>query len=272
MAKYNKNELYFFKFPDNFFERDEIEEILFDYDGDSTVLLYLRLILLAVNKMGYLARIVNGELKPYSTEELCRKTYTEENDFKRRVVKLKEVGLIELKDNVLFIEDALKYTNQTVGAFKKELQRKDEDIFCPPNCPPEEEVISQNLETRNQNQELINNNLNSYSSEQLLEQNTHPALQDIIYRVISYLNKKAFKNFKPTTKKTIGHFKYWLSKGYKEEDFIEVIDKMTECWLGNGNLENYLRPDTLFGNKFADYLVEDWSRTETDWSSRYEEY
>ena len=46
MAKYNKNELYFFKFPDDFFESDEIEELLSDYDGDSTVILYLRLILL----------------------------------------------------------------------------------------------------------------------------------------------------------------------------------------------------------------------------------
>ena len=63
-----------------------------------------------------------------------------------------------------------------------------------------------------------------------------------------------------------------LSKGYKEEEFITVIDKMCECWLGNGKLEDYLRPDTLFGQKFEDYLTGDWDRSETDWSSRYEDY
>lgn len=274
MAKYNKNELYFFKFPDDFFESDEIEELLSDYDGDSTVILYLKLILLAVNKHGYLAKIIAGELKPYSVDELCRKTHTEEEDFKKKLKRLKEVGLIELKDDILFIEQALKYTNQTVGAFKKELQRKDEDVYCPPNCPPELDIRNQNLESRIKNLDIINNNLESYSSEQLLPEgdNTHPALQDIVYRVIEHLNNKTFRNYKPTTKNTIAKIKYLLSKGYKEEDFITVIDKMTECWIGLGP-EEYLRPDTLFGPNFEDYLEGDWTRQETDWSAKYlEEY
>ena len=70
MAKYNKSQLYFFKFPNTFFDSDEIEDILKDNDGPSIVILYLKLILLATNKMGYLGRIIAGELKPYTTEEL----------------------------------------------------------------------------------------------------------------------------------------------------------------------------------------------------------
>ena len=138
MAKYNKNELYFFKFPNNFFDRDEIEELLCEYDGDSIIVFYLRLLLLAVNKMGYLCKIISGELKPYSITELCKKTNTNIDDLKRWTKKLNEIGLIELKDDMIFIEDALKYTNQTIGAFKKQLQRNSE-IICPPTCPPEED-------------------------------------------------------------------------------------------------------------------------------------
>ena len=77
---------------------------------------------------------------------------------KRWMKRLNDVGLIELKDDMLFIEDILKYTNQTVGAFKKQLQRNSEKI-CPPNCPPEEDVRNQNLDIRNMNQEIRNNNL-----------------------------------------------------------------------------------------------------------------
>ena len=73
MAKYNKSQLYFFKFPNTFFDSDEIEDILKDDDGPSIVILYLKLILLATNKMGYLGRIIAGELKPYTTEELYKK-------------------------------------------------------------------------------------------------------------------------------------------------------------------------------------------------------
>ena len=268
MAKYNKSQLYFFKFPNNFFESDEIEDILSDYDGPSIVIFYLKLILLATNKMGYLCKIIAGELKSYSPEELCKKTDTDMEDLKRWTKRLNDVGLLELKDDMIFIEDALKYTNQTVGAFKKQLQRNSEDI-CPPNCPPEEDIRNQNLDIRNKNQEKRNNNLDCSFEQQQEEKRTDPALQDIVYRVITYLNKKAFKNFKPDTKKTIALIKLRLSEGFTEEDFIKVIDKMTECWLSNGELEQYLRPITLFGDKFEDYLYGDWKRQETDWESQY---
>ena len=46
MAKYNKSQLYFFKFPNTFFDSDEIEDILKDNDGPSIVILYLKLILI----------------------------------------------------------------------------------------------------------------------------------------------------------------------------------------------------------------------------------
>ena len=60
-----------------------------------------------------------------------------------------------------------------------------------------------------------------------------------------------------------------IRDGGTEEDFYKVIDKMTECWLSNGELEQYLRPITLFGDNFYSYLNEDWERQETDWQSQY---
>lgn len=48
-----------------------------------------------------------------------------------------------------------------------------------------------------------------------------------------------------------------------------VIDKMTHSWLSNGKLEEYLRPITLFGDKFEEYLEGNWERNEVDWSSQY---
>ena len=95
MAKYNKSQLYFFKFPNNFFESDEIEDILSDYDGPSIVIFYLKLILLATNKMGYLCKIIAGELKSYSPEELCKKTDTDMEDLKRWTKRLNDVGLLD---------------------------------------------------------------------------------------------------------------------------------------------------------------------------------
>lgn len=125
MAIYNKIELYFFKFPNTFFDKDEIEIFEGDPKGNSIIDLYLKLITLATNKNGYLCKIISGGMIPYTTEELSRKTNTSMSDFKKRLKKLKEVGLVELKDNMLYIEEALKYTNQTVSAKKKQKQKKE---------------------------------------------------------------------------------------------------------------------------------------------------
>jgi phage replisome organizer N-terminal domain protein len=140
MAIYNKTELYFFKFPNTFFDKDEIELFEDDPEGDSVIILYLKLITLATNKNGYLCKIIAGEVIPYTTEELCRKTNTSLDDFQRRLRKLKNVGLVVIKDDMLFIEEALNYTNQTVGAKKKQDQRKKKKDKCPPNCPPDIDI------------------------------------------------------------------------------------------------------------------------------------
>lgn len=274
MADYNKTKMYFFKFPNTFFDKDEIEELLSDFDGANTVILYLRLITLATNKEGYLCKLIAGELKPYSVEEISRKTNTDIDDLKNRMTRLREVGLIELKDNMIFIEEALNYTNQTVGAEKKEKQRKkkkDKDKNKEDICPLDIEERNNILETRNQNIETINNINNNSRLLVRQEDKPNPALQDICYQVVIYLNKKTFKNFKPESKKTVDLIKLRLSEGYTLDDFYTVIDKMTQCWLSNGRLEEYLRPITLFGDKFEEYLEGNWERDEVDWSSQYYE-
>lgn len=90
MAIYNKTELYFFKVTNTFFDKDEIEIIEQDSDGDSIIVLYLKLITISTNKNGYLCKIISGEMIPYTTEELCKKTDTSISDFKRRLKNLKK--------------------------------------------------------------------------------------------------------------------------------------------------------------------------------------
>lgn len=79
----------------------------------------------------------------------------------------------------------------------------------------------------------------------------------IYSRVIDYLNEKASKNFKHTTKKTKSCIDARLREGFTEADFLKVIDIKTEEWKDNPNMNRYLRPETLFGTKFEGYLQED---------------
>ena len=74
-----------------------------------------------------------------------------------------------------------------------------------------------------------------------------------IKEIISYLNQKARTNYKPTTKATQKHINARLNEGYTVEDFKKVIDTKCSEWL-NTDYSKYLRPETLFGNKFESYL------------------
>lgn len=72
--------------------------------------------------------------------------------------------------------------------------------------------------------------------------------------IIDYLNKKADRQFKSTTSKTQSLIRARFNEGWGVDDFKTVIDKKTKEWLGDSKMENFLRPQTLFGTKFESYL------------------
>ena len=71
--------------------------------------------------------------------------------------------------------------------------------------------------------------------------------------IIEYLNESINSNYKYTTKGTINLIKARFKEGYKLDDFYDVIDKKVKEWY-NTEMQQYLRPSTLFGNKFEGYL------------------
>ena len=83
-------------------------------------------------------------------------------------------------------------------------------------------------------------------------------INNIIYsRVIEYLNSKTGKSYKDTTRKTQSLIKARIDEGFNEEEFFKVIDNKVAEWKGT-EYEKYLRPETLFGNKFEGYLNQDF--------------
>lgn len=94
---------------------------------------------------------------------------------------------------------------------------------------------------------LSNNNINALSA------NNKNALSEDIEMIVSHLNAKANKKFRSETPDTKKHIKARLSEGFTIDDFKTVIDKKCAEWLGT-DMEQYLRPQTLFGTKFESYL------------------
>lgn len=74
--------------------------------------------------------------------------------------------------------------------------------------------------------------------------------------VITYLNTKCNTKHSCKTKLNVKLINSLIKLGYTVDDMKKVIDKKYVDWVGT-KYEVYLRPSTLFGDKFATYLTQE---------------
>ena len=77
--------------------------------------------------------------------------------------------------------------------------------------------------------------------------------KEIYAAVIDYLNSKAGTHYRSSSKDTQRHINARIAEGFTIDDFKRVVDNMWTDWRGT-EWEKYLRPSTLFGSKFENYL------------------
>ena len=104
--------------------------------------------------------------------------------------------------------------------------------------------------------EYENNNDNDNDNERIVNESWHDSSKqdEKPYKIIvDYLNQKVGTSYRPNSKNTVKHINARLTDGFTVDDFKTVIDKKCEEWKGT-DMEQYLRPETLFGTKFESYL------------------
>jgi uncharacterized phage protein (TIGR02220 family) len=73
--------------------------------------------------------------------------------------------------------------------------------------------------------------------------------------IINFLNQATGKNYKTTSVINRKFITQRLNDGFDIDDFKQVISVKSTNWLGS-KMEQFLRPETLFSNKFESYLNE----------------
>lgn len=114
------------------------------------------------------------------------------------------------------------------------------------NDPTQENLSTPTQENLRENNTVFNNTVNNTK------------------KILSYLNSKADKNFKHTSKKTKDLIKARFNEGFTVKDFYKVIDIKVAEWKDDPKMEKYLRPETLFSNKFEGYLNQKHKESEED--------
>lgn len=126
---------------------------------------------------------------------------------------------------------------------------ENQDSRCSENESVENES-AENLSTNNNSFNIKNINNNNKECKDIAQVDPNkPPYSDII----DYLNNKAGKAYRWQGKATQSHINARFAEGYTLKDFQTVIDNKVAEWKGD-KMEQYLRPETLFGNKFEGYL------------------
>lgn len=107
-----------------------------------------------------------------------------------------------------------------------------------------------------ENMELNNNKDNNNKEKEQTTLFNVEEIQPTAVEILNYLNLKrnsgtGFKNVKSNTNCINARIK----EGFTLQDFKDVIDGMIAKWGKDEKMHVYIRPETLFGNKFNSYLV-----------------
>lgn len=96
------------------------------------------------------------------------------------------------------------------------------------------------------NTNILNTNILNTKKENIM-------LKENAKCIIQYLNESIGTKYKVNSKETLKLIGARFKDGYVLDDFYDVIDKKVKEWA-NTDMQKYLRPSTLFGNKFENYV------------------
>ena len=126
--------------------------------------------------------------------------------------------------------------------------------------------VSENLtdtlnKSETESKQILGNN--EYNNKLNNKNKAENNYSEIIKEVIDYLNTLTKSNFKANTSKTSSLIKARLKEGFSLEDLKKVVEYKYYQWglnpvvFKNGeSSDTYVRPSTLFNNKFENYLAE----------------
>ena len=238
------SEVKWIKLVTGFFDDEKIKLIEAMPEADMVLVIWIKLLTLAgkKNMNGYIFLTSNI---PYTDEMFSTLFDRPLNTVRLALSTFKKFGMINYEDDSIIkitnwekhqnIEglEKIKEQNRLRVARFREKHKKELEVKKLPLQSPLEELDKKRIDKIRLEGNITCN----------------------VTEIIDYLNKKTGKHFLPETIITQRVIKARLKEGRKINAFKWVIDIKTKQWL-NTDFDGYLRPETLFGNKFEGYLNE----------------
>lgn len=239
------------KITTNMFNDERIKLIESMPEKDTLLIIWIKLLIQAgkTNHDGY---IYLNENIPYTDEMLSTIFNRPLTTVRMALQTFKQFGMVEIDDNQ-FISITNWEKHQNTEKLSKIREQTKERVARHREKKRLEQGKSSNAlqgVTGNAHKNKIKNKNKEYMSGKPDEGKPIPFKQ-----IIEHLNVSAASSYKHTAASNQDLIKARWNEGYNLEDFITVIDHKAKEWIGNNEMEAYLRPKTLFAKgHFDEYL------------------
>ena len=247
------------KITTNMFDDEKIKLIESMPDKDAILVIWVKLLIQAgkTNINGY---VMLNENIPYTDEMLATIFNRPLNTVRLALKTFEDFGMIEMDDQGIFISNWGKHQSidklnkiKEQRRLRQEKHRKKKKLL--------EKGKKGNVTVTLSNGTDIELELDKELDKDKESNKDHgPVLQDeptdkIPYaEIVNYLNERLGTNYRSSSAKTRSLIKARWNEGFRLKDFKTVIDKKAAEWMGDKKCEKWLRPYTLFSNKFENYL------------------
>lgn len=233
-------EIKWIKIATNIFDDEKLLLIETMPEADAIIVIWFKLLCMAGKQNNNGVFMLNDRIA--YTEEMLSTIFRKPlNVVRLALTTFEQYGMIEVIDNVITIPNWEKHQNIEKLETIKEQTRKRVAEYR----KRQEEKL---LELKNVTQNVTLRNALEEDKEEDKNKN------NIIKDIVEYLNLKTNSSYRYSSDKTRRTINARLNEGFTLDDFKKVIDIKTTQWLGDQKMEQYLRPETLFGTKFESYL------------------
>lgn len=232
-------EIKWIKIATNIFDDEKLLLIETMPEADAIIVIWFKLLCMAGKQNNNGVFMLNDRIA-YTEEMLATIFRKSLNVVRLALATFEQYGMIEVIDNVITIPNWEKHQNIEKLETIKEQTRKRVAEY---RKRQEEKLLK--LKNVTQNVTLCN---------ALEEDKEEDKNKNIIKDIVEYLNLKTNSSYRYSSDKTRRTINARLNEGFTLDDFKKVIDIKTTQWLGDQKMEQYLRPETLFGTKFESYL------------------
>lgn len=247
---------YWLKLKDDFFKQKTIKKLRKIAGGDTFTIIYLKMMLVAIKSEG---KIFHEGIETNFHEELALDLDEDEENVRMTINYLLNHGLMEESSNQFYLPESVQNTGKESESAERVRRHREKTLQCNINVTASNELVtvSNNQVTACNTEKEIEKEIEIENKSKRKEKEFSRDSNDIL----DYLNQVSGSNYR-MIKTNLKLIESLLQQGYTKEDFFTVINKKTEEWRGT-EMQQYLRPQTLFGSKFDSYLNQPMIKVKT---------